>query len=52
MRLVKPYVDEQKQVIFIEFEEQWIQDIVNGALLALLVMGPISLLLPPLAALL
>jgi hypothetical protein len=48
MRIVRPYVDENRQVIFVEFENETVQNVVNGALLALLVFGPIALLTPPL----
>lgn len=48
MNLVWPYVDENRQVIFVEFDNETVQDVVNGALLALLVFGPIALLTPPL----
>jgi hypothetical protein len=48
MRIVRPYVDENCQVIFVEFENETVQNVVNGALLALLVFGPIALLTPPL----
>lgn len=47
MKLAKPYVDEQKQVIFVEFENELLQDVVNGMLLALVVFGPIALVTPP-----
>lgn len=46
MRIVRPYVDENRQVIFVEFENDILQDVVNGALLALPVLGPIALLTP------
>lgn len=48
MRPVWPYVDENRQVIFVEIENETLQDVVNGALLALLVLGPIALVMPPL----
>lgn len=46
MRLVRPYVDENRQVIFVELENETAHEVVNGALLALLTIGPIALLVP------
>lgn len=48
MQLVRPYIDENRQLIFIEFENETVQDVVNGALRAILVFGPISLVTPSL----
>lgn len=48
MRLVRPYQNERKEIIFVEFENETVEGLVNGALLALVVFGPISLFLPPL----
>lgn len=46
MKVVKPYIDENKQVIFVEFENQTIQDLVNGFILGIIVFLPISLTIP------
>lgn len=39
MKIVKPYIDEKSRVIFIEFENDTIHNIVNGFLFGLLVWG-------------
>ncbi|WP_157690379.1 hypothetical protein [Haloplanus rallus] len=46
MKVVRPYVDENMQLIFVELKHELLHDLVNGALLALLVVGPLSLFLP------
>lgn len=46
MRLVWPYIDERKQVIFVELENDFLHNSINGLLLALLVFGPIALATP------
>lgn len=44
MNLTWPYVDENWQVIFVKFENETIHDVVNGALLGIVVFGPLALL--------
>jgi len=45
MKVVWPYVDENKQVIFVELEDDRLHDVVNGAIFALVVFLPLGLLL-------
>ena len=40
MNLVLPYLDQKKQVIFVELENETLHDVVNGALLAIVTIGP------------
>ena len=46
MRLKRPEITENYQFEVIECENQAVQDIINGGILALLVIGPIALLFP------
>ena len=46
MRLKRPEITENYQLEVIECESQSVQDIVNGGILALLVIGPIALFFP------
>jgi len=46
MQIVRPYIDDNKQVIFVEIENKLIHDIVNGAILALVVFGPLAVVSP------
>jgi hypothetical protein len=46
MKVVRPYVDENKQVIFVEIEHELLHEVVNGFLLALIVFVPLGVLSP------
>jgi len=46
MQVVRPYVDENKQLIFVEIEHELLHDLVNGFLLAVLVFVPLGVLMP------
>lgn len=48
MNLVCPHVDENHQLRIVECESEWLQDVANGAITALLVLGPIALATPSL----
>jgi len=37
MQLVWPYIDENKQVIFVELEDDTLHNVVNGLLLGILI---------------
>lgn len=45
MKLVKPYIDENKQVIFIEIDEKWRHEVINGMLFGMLCAIPIYLII-------
>jgi hypothetical protein len=44
MQVVRPYVDENKQVIFVEIEDEFLHDVVNGLLFGLVVFVPLGVL--------
>lgn len=44
MKLTLPYIDENKQVIFIEFENDMLHNLVNGGILGFLTVGIMFLL--------
>jgi len=46
MQIVRPYVDENKQVIFVEIEHELLHEVVNGFLLGLIVFLPLGMFLP------
>lgn len=46
MKIVKPYIDENKQIIFIELENETLHELINGMILGLLVILPIALITP------
>lgn len=46
MQPVRPYIDENYQLIFIETDNQRVQDLINGALLGILIFLPIALATP------
>lgn len=43
MRPVRPYIDENYQLIFIETDDRRVQDFINGAILGVLIFLPIAL---------
>jgi hypothetical protein len=43
MKIVKPYIDENKQIIFIELENKTLHNLINGFILGILVFLPIAL---------
>jgi hypothetical protein len=46
MRLVRPHVNERYELRFVESEETpWLADAMNGLLTALLVLGPVAVVL-------
>ena len=46
MRLKPPEITENYQLEIVESENKTIQDVINGMILALIVLGPIALITP------
>lgn len=46
MKIVKPYIDENKQIIFVELENETLHNVINGMILGLLTILPIALITP------
>lgn len=46
MQIVRPYVDENKQVVFVELEHDSLHNVTNGLILGVLVSVLLGVLLP------
>lgn len=45
MKIVKPYINERKEIIFIEFKNESVEGLVNGFIFGLLILTPIFIIL-------